>query len=85
MKNASRSYKGAVTYRTAIANSINVCAVKVSDEISQELGFEYREKFGIRTLIKEKKTDAGVFSDINQTLALGGLPKIKKNYELCAA
>lgn len=85
VKNASRSYKGAVTYRTAIANSINVCAVKVSDEISQELGFEYCEKFGISTLIKEKKTDAGVFSDINQTLALGGVTDGVYNYELCAA
>ena len=85
VKNASRSYKGAVTYRTAIANSINVCAVKVSDEISQELGFEYCEKFGISTLVKEKKTDAGVFSDINQTLALGGVTDGVYNYELCAA
>ena len=85
VKNVSRSYKGAVTYRTAIANSINVCAVKVSDEISQELGFEYCEKFGISTLVKEKKTDAGVFSDINQTLALGGVTDGVYNYELCAA
>ena len=41
------NYRGPVTIRNAIAKSVNVCAVKLSDEITQELGFEYCEKFGI--------------------------------------
>lgn len=85
IRNASSSYKGNVTYRQAIASSINVCAVKVSNEISQELGFEYCEKLGISTLVKEKKTKDGTFSDINETLALGGLTDGVYNYELCSA
>ena len=85
VRNASRGYKGDVTYRTAIAGSINVCAVKVSDEITQDLGFEYCEKLGISTLVKEKEINGKIYSDINQTLALGGLTDGVYNYELCAA
>lgn len=86
VRNASGSYKGTVTYRTAIANSINVCAVKVSDEITQELGYEYcKDKFGITTLVKNKEINGKIFSDINQTLALGGITEGVYNYQLCAA
>ena len=85
VQNASRSYKGDVTYRTAIANSINVCAVKVSDEITQELGFEYCEDFGISTLVKDKEINGEIYSDVNQTLALGGVTEGVYNYQMCAA
>ena len=86
VRNASRSYKGTVTYRTAIANSINVCAVKVSDEITQQLGYEYcKDKFGISTLVKNKEINGKIFSDVNQTLALGGITEGVYNYQLCAA
>lgn len=85
IKNASRGYKGDVTYRKAIANSINVCAVKVSNEITQQLGFDYCEKFGITTLVKSKKINGGIYSDINETLALGGLTDGVYNYQLCGA
>ncbi len=85
VRNASKTYKGDVTYRTAIAGSINVCAVKVSDEITQDLGFEYCEKLGISTLVKEKEINGKIYSDINQTLALGGLTDGVYNYELCSA
>lgn len=85
IKNASSSYKGDVTYRKAIANSINVCAVKVSNEITQQLGFDYCEKFGITTLVKSKKINGGIYSDINETLALGGLTDGVYNYQLCGA
>lgn len=85
IKNASNSYKGDVTYRTAIANSINVCAVKVSEEITQRLGFDYVQKFGISTLVESRKESDGIYSDINSTLALGGLTDGVYNYELCSA
>ena len=85
IKNASRGYKGDVSYRKAIANSINVCAVKVSNEITQQLGFDYCEKFGITTLVKSKNIDGKIYSDINETLALGGLTDGVFNYQLCGA
>ncbi len=85
IKNASRGYKGDVSYRKAIANSINVCAVKVSNEITQQLGFDYCEKFGITTLVKSKNINGKIYSDINETLALGGLTDGVYNYQLCGA
>ena len=86
LRNANGRYGGDTTIRKAITWSNNVCAVKLSDEITQQLGFEYCEKFGISTLVKSKTTDAGVFSDLdNQTLALGGLTDGVYNYEICSA
>ncbi len=78
-------HRGRVTVRTAIASSLNSCAVQVSDQIGQELGFEYCEKFGISTLVRSRETDGGIYTDLTQTLALGGLTDGVYNYELCAA
>ena len=47
LRNADKQYRGSTTIRQAITNSINVVAVKLSDEITQELGYEYCQKFGI--------------------------------------
>lgn len=85
LRNANGRYGGDTTIRKAITWSINVCAVKLSDEITQELGFEYCEKFGISTLVRSKEINGGIYSDITQTLALGGLTDGVYNYEMCAA
>ncbi len=77
--------KGKMTIKKAIAESRNSPAVQVSDMVTQELGFEYCENFGITSLVKAKETDAGIFTDINQTLALGGLTDGVYNFELCNA
>ena len=77
IRNANGRHLGDITYRTAIAQSVNVAAVKVSDEITQELGFEYCEDFGITTLHKD--------SDIVQALSLGGITDGVYNYQMCAA
>ena len=85
LRNADGNYRGPVTIRNAIAKSVNVCAVKLSDEITQELGFEYCEKFGITTLVKSKEVNGGIYSDLSQTLALGGITDGVYNYQMCAA
>lgn len=69
-------YKGTVTYREAIEQSMNIIAVKTLNKISTNLGFEYCQKFGISTL-----TD----SDNVESLALGGITHGVYNYELTAA
>ena len=56
---------------------MNVIAVKVINEISVSLGYEYVEKFGITTLSKDK--------DMVESLALGGVSHGVYNYELTAA
>ena len=78
-------HNGAVTARKAIAGSLNSCAVQVSDMVTQEVGMEYCESFGISTLVKDKEINGKVYSDLGQTLALGGLTDGIYNYELCGA
>lgn len=77
--------KGKVTVRKAIALSLNSCAVQVSDAVTQEVGMEYCEKLGITTLVERKEVNGQIFSDLTQTLALGGLTDGVYNYELCGA
>lgn len=70
-------YTGPATLRKAIWNSMNIPAVKVLDDISIDLGYEYvTEKFGISTLDETDKV---------QALALGGITHGVYNYELTAA
>lgn len=70
-------YLGAVTVRDAIAESMNIPAVKVLQDISVNTGYEWvTEKFGISTLVNE---------DHVESLALGGITNGVYNYELTAA
>ena len=86
LRNANKLYGGTTTLREGIKRSINVVAVKLSDEITQELGYEYCQKFGISTLVKNKTINGKVFDDsTSQTLALGGITEGVYNYEMCAA
>ena len=86
LRNANKQYGGTTTLREGIKRSINVVAVKLSDEITQELGYEYCQKFGISTLVKDKTINGKVFDDsTSQTLALGGITEGVYNYEMCAA
>ena len=86
LRNANKQYGGTTTLREGIKRSINVVAVKLSDEITQELGYEYCQKFGISTLVKNKTINGKVFDDsTSQTLALAGITEGVYNYEMCAA
>ena len=89
VNNATRSYNGTTTIRTAIQNSINVVAVKCLEQVTPELGLQYLDNFGFTTLAHgtEADTDANgnVWSDANLATALGGITRGVKNIELCAS
>lgn len=85
VKDAEGSYAGDVTIRQAIVRSINVAAVKCLTEITPQVGFDYAKKFGITSLVESKTTDSGTYSDVGQTLALGGLTYGVTNLELTGA
>ena len=89
VKNASGSYSGTTTIRTAIRNSINVVAVKCLEQVTPELGLQYLDNFGFSTLAHgtEADTDANgnVYTDANLPMALGGLTYGITNIDLCAA
>ena len=77
-------YRGLNSLRTAIAQSMNIIAVKTLTQITPQLGFDYLKNFGFTTLVEREEITVGgktqVFSDIQQSLALGGT-----NEELTAA
>ena len=77
LKNASGSYMGAISMRTAIQWSQNMCAVKTIQEIGPTTAFETLEEFGFSNL--------DPVNDVNESIALGGLTHGVYNYELCAA
>lgn len=79
------SYRGWSSIRDAIRSSMNIIAVKTLTDITPQLGFEYCLSFGFTTLVENETIDGKTYSDINQTLALGGLTNGVTNMELNAA
>ena len=77
LKNASGSYMGAISMRTAIQWSQNMCAVKTIQEVTPTTAFETLKEFGFSNL--------DPVNDVNESIALGGLTHGVYNYELCAA
>ena len=89
VNNATRSYSGTTTIRTAIQNSINVVAVKCLEKVTPELGLKYLDNFGFTTLAHgteaDKDANGNVWSDANLATALGGITRGVTNVELCAS
>ena len=73
VNNATRSYNGTTTIRTAIQNSINVVAVKCLEKVTPELGLKYLDNFGFTTLAHgteaDKDANGNVWSDANLATA----------------
>lgn len=83
---SQRKYRGLQNFRYAIANSMNIITVKLLNEITPDAGYEYLLDFGFTTLVESKKNSDGTYStDINESMALGGLTDGVTNIELCAA
>ena len=84
VKNWYRGYRGLSTLRQGIVQSMNIVAVKTLTDITPRLGYEYAQQIGINTLVDGEEIDGKVFTDVNQTLALGGITYGVKNIELNA-
>ncbi len=78
-------YRGLHTVREAIRDSMNVIAVEALTLITPQLGFDYLKNFGFTTLVENETINGQVFSDVQQSTALGGLTKGVKNCELNSA
>ena len=83
--NSSTPYRGLMSIREGIYNSLNIIAVKTITHITPQLGYDYLENLGFTTLEIAKEVNGQIFSDIQQTLALGGLTNGVTNMELNAA
>ena len=78
-------YRGINSVRTAIADSMNIIAVKTLTQITPQLGYDYLVNFGFTTLEESKEINGKIYSDITQPLALGGITNGVTNMELNAA
>ena len=83
--NSATPYRGLMSIREGIYNSLNIVAVKTITQITPQLGFSYLENLGFTTLVVAEEVNGKIFSDIQQTLSLGGLTKGVTNMELNAA
>lgn len=81
----STGYRGINSVRKAIADSMNIIAVKALTQITPQLGYDYLINFGFTTLETAKEVNGQIFSDIQQSLALGGITNGVTNMELNAA
>ena len=84
------NYKGLCSLRYGIEQSLNIVAVKTLTQITPQLGFDYLENFGFTTLVAGREVEESdgtvqVYSDVTQSLALGGLTDGVTNMELNAA
>lgn len=78
------AYNGFTTIRQAIYNSMNVMAVKTLEQVTTQTAFSYLQKLGFTTLV-ENRTDektGSTVSDLNLSLALGGITDGVTNLEL---
>ena len=82
-------YRGISNARQGIIDSMNILAVKVITYITPQLAYEYLQNFGFTTIVdREEKTVNGetqIYSDIQQSLVLGGLTYGVTNEELNAS
>lgn len=80
-KNAYAGYRGKMTLRNAVQQSVNVCAVKVFLQVGEDYSMDMLKKEGITSLDTE-----GDVNDINPAaLALGGMTNGISPLELAAA
>lgn len=78
-------YRGLTSLREGIRQSMNIIAVKTLTQITPKLGYDYLLNFGFTTLVESKVVGDKVYSDIQQSLALGGITDGVTNMELNAA
>lgn len=80
------SYRGLTSLRTAIADSMNIVAVKTLEQVTPKTGYDYLQNLGFTTLVDNYTDNEGRnYTDIALPMALGGLTKGVTNLELTGA
>ncbi len=84
-------YRGINSIRMGITQSLNIVTVKCLTQIGPQLGYDYLQNFGFTTLVAHEERfnrttqKNEIYSDIQQSLALGGITYGVTNKELNAA
>ena len=86
-ENFNGPFYGLNSIRRGISYSMNVIAVRTLEAVSPEIAYNYLKKLGFSTLVDHRYDEATgtIFSDINLSLALGGLTDGVTNLEMTAA
>ncbi len=89
-KNWYSGYRGINSIREAVRESLNIVAAKTETVITPQLGYDYIVNFGFTTVtdgvwLTDSNGEERFYTDVNQTLALGGLTYGVTPYELTAA
>jgi penicillin-binding protein 1A len=79
------SYRGPQTVRQAIANSMNILAVKNMVNAGIDSCFDYLQKMHFEKLVDTEEIDGQIFTDRGPATALGGLTNGVSELELTAA
>lgn len=80
-KNWYTGYRGLYTLRTAVEQSVNVCAVKVFEQVGPEYALQFAKKLGITSFVEE-----GAYNDMNSAaMALGGMTNGASPLEMASA
>ena len=80
-KNSNYAYTGVQTFRTALQQSINTCAVKILAQVGTDYAFNNGLKFGLTTLVKD-----GEVNDNNlAALGMGGMTHGVTTLEMASA
>ena len=80
-------FYGLNTIRRGISYSMNVVAVRTLEAVSPQIAYNYLKKLGFSTLVDSRydESTGNIYSDINLSLALGGLTDGVTNLEMTAA
>lgn len=81
----SSGYRGICSLRDGIRDSLNIIAVKALTYIGPRTGYDYLMNFGFTTLTDGVEKNGQIFSDVTQSLALGGITYGVTNLELNAS
>ena len=86
-ENFNGPFYGLNTIRRGISYSMNIVAVRALEAVTPQISFNYLKKLGFSTLVDSRYDEATgqTFTDINPSLALGGLTDGVTNLELTAA
>ena len=86
-ENFNGPFYGLNTIRRGVSYSMNVLAVRTLEMVSPQISFNYLKKLGFSTLVDSRYDEktGKTYSDINLSLALGGLTDGVTNLEMTAA
>lgn len=86
VNNYYSGYRGFSTIRDAITDSMNIVAAKTMADVTPNISYKYLKNLGFSTIVANKITSNGkTYTDINQSLSLGGLTYGVTNLELTNA